>query len=212
MDAQKQSLNANAPKKMTNTANRIIKWLLGYAFFFMGAYGYALAQNDQPVDKQIASAESTIREFQNALKAELMRAIANGGPESAIGICHEKAPEIVIDVSQDTNINLRRTSLRWRNPANAPDEWEAEILTRFEEQKRQGAKMENLTALKQTPEGLRFMRAIPTQGVCMTCHGDTIAHKITRKIKEYYPDDKAIDFKNGDIRGAFSILIKEPDK
>ncbi|MBK9586538.1 MAG: DUF3365 domain-containing protein [Alphaproteobacteria bacterium] len=132
--------------------------------------------------------------------------------KSAIGICHEKAPEIVIDVSQDTNIILRRTSLRWRNPANAPDEWEAEILTKFEEQKSQGAKMENLTALKQTTEGLRFMRAIPTQGVCMTCHGDTIAPKISSKIKEYYPDDKAIDFKNGDIRGAFSILIKEPGK
>ncbi len=53
--------------------------------------------------------------------------------KSAIGICHEKAPEIVIDVSQDTIIILRRTSLRWRNPANAPDEWEAEILTKFEE-------------------------------------------------------------------------------
>ena len=51
----------------------------------------------------------------------------------------------------------------------------------------------------------RFMKAIPTGQVCLDCHGDKIDPKVATKLITTYPEDKAIGFKLGDIRGAFTI-------
>lgn len=53
----------------------------------------------------------------------------------------------------------------------------------------------------------RFIKPIPTEKVCLTCHGSNISSDLSHKIKELYPDDKAVDFKLGHIRGAFSVTI-----
>jgi hypothetical protein len=49
------------------------------------------------------------------------------------------------------------------------------------------------------------MKAIPTGEVCQTCHGVEIAPPVSAKIRELYPQDQAIGFKTGDLRGAFTI-------
>ena len=51
------------------------------------------------------------------------------------------------------------------------------------------------------------MKAIPTGKPCLTCHGAEIKSNIVAKINELYPYDKAKNFKVGDIRGAFSVII-----
>ncbi|MBE9562745.1 MAG: DUF3365 domain-containing protein, partial [Proteobacteria bacterium] len=52
---------------------------------------------------------------------------------------------------------------------------------------------------------MRYMKAIPTGKPCTVCHGETIPPKVQAKITELYPEDKAVGFKVGDLRGAFSI-------
>lgn len=49
------------------------------------------------------------------------------------------------------------------------------------------------------------MKAIPTGGVCIACHGAELDPAIAQKINELYPDDQATGYKPGDIRGAFTI-------
>ena len=49
------------------------------------------------------------------------------------------------------------------------------------------------------------MKAIPTGKVCLTCHGSNINPNLRTKINELYPEDKAYDYKIGDIRGAFIV-------
>ena len=52
----------------------------------------------------------------------------------------------------------------------------------------------------------RFMKAIPTQPVCLTCHGgDSVPAEVEAKLRQYYPDDQARGFKAGDLRGAFTL-------
>lgn len=54
--------------------------------------------------------------------------IAKGGPESAIGVCREKAPKMAKTASEQTGWNIRRVSLRQRNPKAVPDAWERAAL------------------------------------------------------------------------------------
>lgn len=45
-------------------------------------------------------------------------------------------------------------------------------------------------------------------GVCSTCHGRNISKNLKEEILKLYPEDKAIGFEHGDVRGAFSVKIK----
>jgi hypothetical protein len=50
------------------------------------------------------------------------------------------------------------------------------------------------------------MRAIPTDAVCLTCHGATLAPELAAAIRRDYPDDAATGFSQGQLRGAFSVI------
>ena len=51
----------------------------------------------------------------------------------------------------------------------------------------------------------RYMRAIPMDAVCLTCHGAVLAPDLAAVIKSDYPDDQATGFEQGQLRGAFSV-------
>ena len=52
----------------------------------------------------------------------------------------------------------------------------------------------------------RYMKAIPAQGPCLTCHGTNIPAEVTAALEGAYPQDQATGFAEGDIRGAFTII------
>jgi hypothetical protein len=84
-------------------------------------------------------------DFGLTLIAELQKAIAAGGPVNAIGVCHLAAPKIAAEKSAVKKMSIGRTSLRLRQPKNAPDEWEMLQLQRFEPRK---AAVENPTSIE----------------------------------------------------------------
>lgn len=54
-----------------------------------------------------------------------------------------------------------------------------------------------------------MMKAIPTQALCLGCHGDNLNEDVKAELKLRYPSDQDVGFKEGDIRGAFSLLYTE---
>mgnify|MGYP001814911374 FL=1 len=158
---------------------------------------------------QVAEAQSAIATFAGALKAELTSAMQAGGPLAAIEVCKARAPAIAASVSNESGMNLSRVSLRNRNPDNAPNEWQTPVLQTFETRLAAGEAPANLswhqTAEKDGREEFRFMKAIPTGTVCLTCHGEAIAPPVAAKIDELYPADKATGFREGELRGAFVV-------
>lgn len=52
------------------------------------------------------------------------------------------------------------------------------------------------------------MKAIPTAGLCLQCHGTAINPEVSAKLNELYPHDKAVGYREGDIRGAFLVTSK----
>ena len=57
---------------------------------------------------------------------------------NAIGMCQIVAPDIAASQSLASGWRVGRTSLKTRNPANAPDEWERMVLEDFERRKAAG--------------------------------------------------------------------------
>ena len=52
--------------------------------------------------------------------------------DGAIAVCREKAPQMMKEASEKSGWNVRRVSLRNRNPKAAPDAWEQAVLQDFD--------------------------------------------------------------------------------
>jgi len=160
-------------------------------------------------DPRAAEAKQIAGVFFTSLKGELQAAIAEGGPVSAIAVCKERAPAIARELSAATGWDLARTSLQVRNPNNAPDPWEKQVLRDFEERKAAGEEVETMAFAEVVEvdggQRYRFMQAIPTGALCLTCHGETIDPPLAAAIDAAYPEDQARGFALGDIRGAFTL-------
>ena len=160
-------------------------------------------------DAEVTASRETVQEFMQTLKKELQAGMQDGGPVNAVSVCNLTAPAIASTYSARYGWDVGRTSLKLRNPANAPDAWERSVLESFEERKRVGedpAKMEYYEVIHEdgTSE-LRYMKAIPTAGLCLACHGEQLDSVVKARLETLYPDDQALGYRVGDIRGAFTI-------
>lgn len=168
----------------------------------------ALAVQATPPDQAALSSEAAAAaaSLGTALKAELEAAMQNGGPVAALGVCRLKAPEISARISAEGNLDVRRTSLKPRNPLNAPNAWQAEVLRAFESRKAAGEDPSTLSYSALVAGEFRYMKAIPTAPVCLACHGEALAPDLAAKLAELYPHDRATGFRLGDLRGAFVVV------
>ena len=156
----------------------------------------------------LQQARGIVSLFSEKLKSQLVEAIRAGGPVKAIEVCNVAAPVIASEVSTE-GWSVGRTSLKLRNTQNKPNEWEKQTLDLFMVEKAKGgdlAKLERSDIVEVNGvRTFRFMKAIPTLELCLTCHGREVKDPVKAKIAELYPSDQATGFNLGDIRGAFTL-------
>lgn len=144
------------------------------------------------------------------LKGELGAAIEKGGPVAAIDVCHTRAPAIAARLSAESGATVGRTALKVRNAANAPDDVQRAVLEQFAGDMAAGRVEGPLEAAFEIKRdgGIErhYLRAIPTEALCLTCHGEALAPELAAAIARDYPDDQATGFKLGELRGAFRVV------
>ena len=172
----------------------------------------ATAPQVSEAEKQALSAEGKkiFMAFGKTLKGHLKGGLKSGGPIKAIEVCNKVAPSVAADLSKKHGVELSRTSLKLRNPDNAPDAWEKSVLMKFEERKAAGEDIKKMAYSEVVSEDgkqvFRMMAAIPTaKKPCLACHGGKLKPGIAKKLDGLYPEDMARGFKAGDIRGAFTL-------
>jgi len=156
-------------------------------------------------ESSVAKSRALVATFGSQLQAELKQSLGEGGPVAAIAVCKDRAPQIASALSRSSGVKLRRTSLRYRNPLNAPEPWEARVLRDFDKQQLESPAAPLEYVSQQEDGTIRYMSAIKTGAVCLVCHGDNLADAISEKLQADYPHDLARGYGQGDIRGAFSL-------
>jgi len=166
--------------------------------------GYAADYSDE-----VEASRETVKEFMQTLKKELQTSMQEGGPVNAVSVCNLIAPAIANTYSVRNGWEVGRTSLKLRNPNNAPDAWERSVLEAFEERKLAGedpAQMEFHEVVRvDGDKQLRYMKAIPTSRPCLACHGEALDSIVKARLEKLYPHDQALGYREGDIRGAFTV-------
>lgn len=150
-------------------------------------------------------------ELMSELKAELGKAMQQGGPVAAVAVCKSRAPEIAARLSASSGADVRRTALRVRDPANAPDDLERAVMAGFASELAQatmpasGAPEAVIEIRSARGIERRYLRAIPMQPLCLTCHGAKLAPEVAAAVARDYPQDAATGFETGQLRGAVTV-------
>ncbi len=178
------------------------------------------AQADEPaagIDADVAqSTRSIAMDLMNQLGQKLKGALTNEGPVAAVSVCKEAAPAIAKGLSAQHGAQVTRVGTRVRNPKmGVPNGWQKEALAGFDARITKGEKPADLEYWK-VVEGsdgkreLRYAKAIVTQPLCVTCHGnpEDIPAPLMEKIRAEYPDDQATGYSVGKLRGA--VVVTRP--
>ncbi len=207
-------------------ANRIQKHLRsGRAWLGIGglatlAVAAAMSPGARPAQGQDVKPELSARAeraravtitYAERLKHQVVKALKAEGPIGAISACNTLAPELSEKLTEETAFEVFRTASKVRNPDNAADAWEQDVLDKFEADIARGAdpsKLEHFekTVTKEGQKFFRYMRPIVTGEVCLTCHGPDVKGDVKAEIIKFYPDDKALGYRIGEMRGAFSLF------
>ncbi|NOY49426.1 MAG: DUF3365 domain-containing protein [Chlorobi bacterium] len=148
-------------------------------------------------------------EMQNTFQVKMRKAIKEGGMLHAIEYCNESAMQISDSVSYAKQAIIKRLATKNRNPNNRMNDQEKRIYKDFV-----------LAWISNTPMRPRiqinaqhkpvYYAPITMRPICLNCHGNVekdINPDVASKIKELYPNDKAIDFKAVDMRGMWKITF-----
>jgi hypothetical protein len=191
-----------------------LKSLALFTLILTVGVGQAFASDD--IDKRAKAAKHASQTLVKELGGVLKKQIREAGPAEAIKVCRELAPSITGRISNANGWRMTRVSHRYRNALlGMPDEWEKAVLKKFQQRKQKGEDFKTMAYYEVVAEAsgdryFRFMKALPTKEVCLTCHGskDSIPESVQAKLNTLFPLDQATEFNKGDLRGAISI--KQP--
>ena len=192
--------------------------LLIASTLIIGSASIAYADSSiSDIEARTAASKSATGTFLKKLGGTLKSEMKSAGPEAAVKVCQEVAPNIANDISLKNGWQVTRVSSKPRNSMMAlPDAWEQTVLQDFEKRAAKGEKYKNMFKAEVVDEpagkSFRFMKAIGVAPQCLSCHGSSekIPQKLQAQFKELYPHDMATGYKVGDLRGAVSI--KQPLK
>lgn len=68
-----------------------------------------------------------------------MSQMKEGGPSMAIGFCNQSALPITKKMAASHEVEIKRTSLKIRNPENLPNEEELKVLHYYEDKMAEGS-------------------------------------------------------------------------
>lgn len=111
--------------------------------------------------------------------------------------------------SLSTGIRMKQTSLRLRNPQNAPDDWERRALEMFEDPDYPNGFPHAEISTVLGEEVYRFIKPVYISEACLRCHGEkeTIREDILEYLETHYPNDISTGYRVGELRGGISITI-----
>ena len=124
---------------------------------------------------------------------------------TALALCATQAQDLTTGVAREAGIAVGRSSLRLRNPDNAPRDW---VDTWLQEQgEGSAAGVVGSSRIATADDGARVARVLRPLAVkppCLTCHGAAanLAPEITAALAESYPTDRATGYVVGALRGA----------
>ncbi len=174
----------------------------------LAAGGGTVQAYDEAVLSKGRAAASALSD---TLRTRMSRSLRDSGPEAAMSVCAYQAQALADEVASNEGVKVRRTSLKLRNPENAPDAYEKELLARLSARAREGdLPDESLDEGRENGRKVyRYAKPLVASPLCITCHGraEQIPEDVRKMLETRYPQDAATGYADGDFLGIVSVVI-----
>lgn len=167
----------------------------------------ALSEEEQA--KYTRTGQDIVQNVATVVTTAVTKSLNDGGVGRAAQYCSYIAIPMVDTLAANHGVKIRRTSDKIRNPKDAPTERELEVINQFAQDKAAGKELKPLVEAID-PQTVAYYQPILIQPLCLTCHGvlgETMTEENYSFIKYLYPDDQAIGYALGDVRGIFSLQL-----
>jgi len=166
---------------------------------------------DKELNQVIKTGQKSSQMLIKTLGKKLKSKMKEGSVLKALQFCADEAYNITEKVNQKLPVGVRvkRVSRKQRSPANAPLADEIAVLNSFEALQEANIIFPKELVQKVDSKTYKYYKPLTMKKLCLNCHGDVskdIEYK--RALAQRYPLDKAMGYKEGDLRGAVVVTIK----
>lgn len=203
---------------------QLVLWVLPFALFACRGEGDRKGQEATVPEKeavirigQTATADEyreTGLEYamavQAALGKTLQQKIAQEGAPAAIEFCNLNALAITDSLSRELGATISRITDRPRNPKNSASDGEMKYISAYRDDLAEGHTAKGLVALRD--DRIHVYYPIVTNTLCLQCHGSPeteITPEVYSRIRERYPEDRAMGYSAGELRGLWKVSFPE---
>ncbi|WP_456455672.1 Tll0287-like domain-containing protein [Thermovibrio sp.] len=168
--------------------------------------------NKEEKERVVSLGEMAVKRLMTQLKTNLGMALKEGGFAKAVDFCAGKAQELTAKVNKElVVVKVSRLSDKYRNPKNRATGEDLKVIEELKEKLKEGS----LPKYVIRKEGNYFVyyKPIIVAPFCLNCHGDPtrMNPEVLRVLREKYPQDRALGYKAGQLRGVFKVVIPEKE-
>jgi hypothetical protein len=152
--------------------------------------------------------DSITRIMQGVFIKKVSEKYAKGGFEQAAAFCSLQAYPLTDSLAEEYNVFVKRVSTKYRNPQNAPSDVEKGLLEAYGYSHEQGQELQSNVQFLRPGDTVLYNKPIfIASALCLNCHGSKseIPQEVQKLLAEKYPNDKAIGYEKGDLRGMWSL-------
>ncbi|ADR22381.1 hypothetical protein MATR_37730 [Marivirga tractuosa] len=152
--------------------------------------------------------DSITKQAASVFMSKISQQYAEGGYKAAAKFCSMQAYPLTDSLANEYKVFLKRVSNKNRNPKNIPSVIEKQVLEAYEYSVKQGDDIAANVQFIRPGDTILYNNPIkiPSE-LCLNCHGSSsqISKEVQAILKQEYPNDKAIGYKVGDLRGMWSL-------
>ncbi|WP_172820817.1 DUF3365 domain-containing protein [Cyanobium sp. NIES-981] len=186
------------------------------ALALLGAFLFCLAPSaaqavpaEAPVNPEVLARAVDQMEQLDRLRIGLAATLEGSTEEPTLDTMKEVCMPVgrrAAAIGKENGWTVRQVATKYRNPDHAPaNAQEREVIDLFSRHPQiQGLWQPSAEG---QPAGVSYYRRIAVQPSCLACHGSKDSRPAF--VKERYPQDRAFDFKPGDLRGMYAVFIPE---
>ncbi len=152
--------------------------------------------------------DSMVMIAQTKLLSELQNSMETSGLNEAVKYCNVNAIGIMELLSDEYDVQFRRSSIRYRNPADAPIEHEQGVLEEWQTMAESGDKPIPFAEYLSENQIAYYSPIYIGAELCLKCHGvegETLDPEVKETISTLYPADLATGYELGEFRGIWSL-------
>jgi hypothetical protein len=167
------------------------------------------AEATPPVDSAALAKAVVAMEQLDQMRISLASTLEGRTEEPTIETMKEVCKPVgmrAVAIGKENGWQVRQVASKYRNPDHAPaNTQERQVIDLFSRHPEINGLWE--PAMAEQGAGLNYYRRINVEPSCLACHGTKASRPAF--IKANYPDDKAFDFKVGDLRGMYAVYLPE---